>query len=435
MVFYLAFFPLTVYVMTSFSELCMPKPALILHLVLTVTLAHLCRGEDILLAKGEKITGEVSGGGGTWRVGSENLRMSEVLCIRFSSDPAPDHIPAGVFIRGGSLITGTLVLYVGANAEIASNVLGRIKIAKDDVACAFFPRPADQTESLAELLRYSDLLAAALGSSGATLQPGTQWCQVAMNGEVIPIDHVNRINEEQVLLTMSDNQVEKRTTAKIRRLEFKVPPPPAPTTDEERLGPEIVVRLRSGDLIRGRAIKLNDKGLTLHTTFMGDQTLERSTLAAIFLAGGKGSNVTWLSSLTPAKSVHTPVFDAQFPAHMDASVEGGNLNVSGFLCERGIGVHSRSQITFNLPGTPSKFVAVCGIDGETKGRGEVSAKVLADGKEVWSVGSLSGKDAPRIIPAIELGTAKTLDLEVDYGADGDDSGDHFDWGWAAIVGK
>src|SRR6516162_9284274 len=104
MVFYLAFFPLTVYVMTSFSELCMPKPALILHLVLTVTLAHLCRGEDILLAKGEKITGEVSGGGGTWRVGSENLRMSEVLCIRFSSDPAPDHIPAGVFIRGGALI-------------------------------------------------------------------------------------------------------------------------------------------------------------------------------------------------------------------------------------------------------------------------------------------------------------------------------------------
>src|SRR5205823_7207309 len=125
--------------------------------------------------------------------------------------------------------------------------------------------------------------------------------------------------------------------------------------------------------------------------------------------------------------VHTPVFDAQFPARMDASVEGGNLTVGGFLCERGIGVHSRSQITFNLPGTPAKFVAVCGIDAETKGRGEVSARVLADGKEVWSAASISGKDAAKFIPAVDLGTAKTLELEVDYGADGDDSGDHFDW--------
>jgi len=35
---------------------------------------------------------------------------------------------------------------------------------------------------------------------------------------------------------------------------------------------------------------------------------------------------------------------------------------------------------------------------------------------------------------VELNEAKELKLVVDYGADEDDSGDHVDWGWAAIVG-
>jgi hypothetical protein len=398
--------------------------------------ALFCRAEDALLTRGEKISGEVSGGSGSWRIGSADFRIADVLCIRFSADSAPDHIPAGVFVRGGSLLTGTLASYSTSGAEVSSNVLGKLKIPKDDIACAFFPRPPDQTENMAELIRYPNLLGAALDSAGAILQPGRKCRAWTMSGDEYPIDHVNRVNEDQVLYTLPNGVVERKTLGKVvRMLEFTVPAAPAATAEEERMGAEVVVRLRSGDLIRGRVMKFNDKGLQLHTTFMGDQTLDRSSLAAVFLAGGKGSGVTWLSSLTPAKSIHTPLFDAQFQAHMDASVEGGNLSSGGTLCERGIGVHSRSQLSFALPGTPSKFIAVCGIDAETKGRGEVSARVVADGKEVWAAASISGKDAPKIVPAVDLATAKTLDLEVDFGPDGDDSGDHFDWGWAAVVGK
>src|SRR5438874_10068877 len=121
-------------------------------LILIILFVRLCSAEDVLLTKGDKISGDVSGGAGTWRIGSETVRGAEVLCIRFASDAAPDHIPSGVFIRGGSLLTGTLTSYSSSGAEIASNVLGKIKIAKDDIACAFFPRPPDQTETMAELI-------------------------------------------------------------------------------------------------------------------------------------------------------------------------------------------------------------------------------------------------------------------------------------------
>jgi hypothetical protein len=45
---------------------------------------------------------------------------------------------------------------------------------------------------------------------------------------------------------------------------------------------------------------------------------------------------------------------------------------------------------------------------------------------------VTGKD-PALLVAVELGGAKTLKLQVDFGPDEDDSGDHWDWGWAAVV--
>src|SRR5687768_6069499 len=91
-----------------------------------------CAAEDVLLARGERLEGDVSGGGGTWKIGSTPLRASEVLAIRFSPDPPPPGIAAGVFIRGGSLIAGSLVSLSGDTAEISSNVLGTLKLKRED---------------------------------------------------------------------------------------------------------------------------------------------------------------------------------------------------------------------------------------------------------------------------------------------------------------
>jgi len=386
--------------------------------------------DDVVLVKGERVSGDVTGGIGNWSIGGTTYKATDVLCIRFAPDPAPDHIPAGVFIRGGSLLTGTLTSSKGENAEITSNVFGDLKIKRDEVAAAFFPPPADQAENMPELSRYASLQAAALGSPGALLKPGQQTRLRSTGGDEMIADKIMRVDMENVTFRKPDGESPSIKRSTVRLMEMQLAPPPAPTPDEERSGPETIVRLKSGDIVRGRVLKLSDKGLTIRTAFMGEKTLDRSTLSALFLAGS--ANMTWLSSQTPAKAVFTPLFDSDFPARMDASVDGGNLLVGGLLCERGIGVHSKSMLEFALSGAPSRFVAVVGIDAETHGRGEVSARVLADGKEVWSAPSITAKDAPKIV-SVDLATAKVLTLEVDYGPDNDDSADHLDWGWAAVV--
>ena len=386
--------------------------------------------DDVVLVEGERVAADVTGGTGAWIINGASVKAGDVLCIRFAPDPAPEHIPAGVFMRGGSLLTGTLVSRKGDNADISSTVFGDLKVHRDDVAAAFFPPPADQAENMPELSRYASLQAAALGSPGASMKPGERTRVRYTSGDELLADRVMRIDSEMITVQKPNGETEPIKRTSVRLLELNVPPPPPATPEDERYGPETIVRLKSGDILRGRVVKLTDKILVYRTAFMGEKTLERSTLSTLFLAGG--SNLTWLSSQTPAKSVFTPLFDADFPARMDASVDGGNLAVGNLLCERGIGVHSKSHLEFTLSGAPSRFVAVVGIDAETKGRGEVSARVLADGKEVWSAPSISAKDAPKFV-SVDLATARVLSLDVDYGSDGDDSGDHLDWGWAAVV--
>lgn len=403
---------------------------------LSLGLLPLRAAEDVLTTKGQRREAHVSVNNGAWKIGDAPASARDVLVVRFSLEAPPGRMPAGVFIRGGSLLSGSLTSIIGDVAEVGSSAFGPLKLKREDIAGAFSPLPPAQAENMPELARYSALVAATLGTPGALLQPGKR-CRVRFAGlDELLAERVMRVGPDQILLATKSKGVESVSRQFVRMIEMDAPPAAsAPVAPEEaRLGPEVLVRLKSGDLLRGRVASLDDKSLTLHTGYMGVKQIEHGMLAALFHSGAAGSGAAWLSAQTPAKSVHVPMFDSEFPARLDASVDGGCIRIKDLTCERGIGVHSRSELEFSLPGTPQRFISLCGIDAETKGRGCVLARVLADGKELWKSPALTGKDAA-VTVALELGPAKTLTLVVDFGPDEDDSGDHFDWGWAALAPK
>jgi hypothetical protein len=390
--------------------------------------------DEVLTTRGQRREADVTVTNGQWKIGGDAARAQDILVVRFSPEPPPGRMAAGVFIRGGSLIAGTLTSIIGDAAEVSSNAWGPLKLKRDDIASAFMPLPAGQVENMPELARYSALVAAALGTPGAPFQPGKR-CRVRFAGlDEVAAERLMRVGPEQILVATKDKGVESLNRQFVRLIEMQTPAAPAPASDP-RLGPEMIVRLKGGDLLRGRVVNLDAKSLGLRTAFMEEKQIERGMLAALFPAG-ESAGVTWLSSQPPVKSVHVPMFDSEFPARMDASVDGNNIVIKGAArdipCERGIGVHSRSELEFALPAGAQRFIAMSGMDIETRGRGSVTARVLADGKELWKSATVTGKD-PALLVSVELGGAKTLKLLVDFGPDEDDSGDHWDWGWAAVV--
>jgi hypothetical protein len=150
-------------------------------------------------------------------------------------------------------------------------------------------------------------------------------------------------------------------------------------------------------------------------------------IAAVWSDGGV---LTPLTALVP-KIRQVAWFDETWPLKADRNLLGGFLMVAGRRAERGLGCHSRCELTYTLDGSFSGLVCEVGLDASGGGRGEAAFQVFVDGKALANV-AMRGNDAPRTI-AVSLAGAKLLQLVVDPGVDGRGTGDHADWCWPVLV--
>jgi hypothetical protein len=108
-------------------------------------------------------------------------------------------------------------------------------------------------------------------------------------------------------------------------------------------------------------------------------------------------------------------------ATVDARPSGCPLRVAGITYRHGLGVHSKSRVEIPLGKGYVRFDARLGIDDEALeapegNRGDVTARVLVDGKEAWSSkGSVKGGEPARVVGPVDVSGADTLVLEVDFG--------------------
>ncbi len=141
--------------------------------------------------------------------------------------------------------------------------------------------------------------------------------------------------------------------------------------------------------------------------------------------------IRFLSELEPSKVTETPLFDNRFPYRRDLSVGGGPIWLDGVEYRKGLGVHSRSVIQYDLDGSFTSFVARVGIDDLVGGRGAATVRVIGNGRKLFESNVSGGEDAIDVV--VPITGIRTLALETDYGEDGVDLGDHVDWADARLV--
>jgi hypothetical protein len=116
-------------------------------------------------------------------------------------------------------------------------------------------------------------------------------------------------------------------------------------------------------------------------------------------------------------------------------VRGDPIRFGDRLFARGIGVHSYSRLTYALDGADGgwqAFRTTYAIDGDEP-YADVTVRIKLDGKTVHEQPAFkAGVLAPVVL--IDLGAAKTLTLEVDYGAS-EDTQDRFNWIEPALLKK
>src|SRR5262249_10478632 len=130
---------------------------------------------------------------------------------------------------------------------------------------------------------------------------------------------------------------------------------------------------------------------------------------------------------------HTPFLGRGWPLVRDGSVAGLNLRLGGNTHDKGLGMHSRSQVTFVLPEGYSWFEAKVGLDDRTGRRGRARIQILLDGAphEIAGGRELTGSGSLFKL-RVEVTEVRELTLVVDFGSLGDVQA-HVNWADARLI--
>ena len=115
----------------------------------------------------------------------------------------------------------------------------------------------------------------------------------------------------------------------------------------------------------------------------------------------------------------------------DRNVLGNTITVAGQAFERGIGVHSRSSLTYDLKGDYREFVTHFGMDDDSGPYADVSVVILVDGKRRFEKHGVRRRKLYGPF-SIDVKLAKRIELIVDFGKNGDVQ-DRFNWVEPALV--
>lgn len=198
-----------------------------------------------------------------------------------------------------------------------------------------------------------------------------------------------------------------------------------------------VVLLRGGSgRLSGLFNGIRNKRLVLGDSFRETVSVPLAAVDSVVLIHER---TVFLSDLDPADVSETPFLgrpdDFLYPYRRDRSVTGRELSAAGMRFSRGLGVHSRTLLTYDLKGRYEAFHAFAGISDEVeelRARGSMIFRVRVDGKKVLESPVLRGGDPPFHFPLLSLKGAASLTLEADF-ADAFDTGDRGFWGHALLT--
>ena len=191
--------------------------------------------------------------------------------------------------------------------------------------------------------------------------------------------------------------------------------------------PYQVFRFTDGEQVSGHWTSLKADDLVIATDAGTPLHFSLAKVSDIQFRNGR---VVYLSDLTPVKVEQTPFFDRVVPYRTDVALDGGPLKLSDGPHDKGLAMHSRCVLEYDLGGAFDRFGAKVGFEPGSE-RGQVVLRVLGDGRVLYESLNAKGTDAPAMVDASINGVSR-LKIEVDFG-EGEDVGDRVVWADARVI--
>ncbi len=364
--------------------------------------ALLIDGESLVA---ERIAGQASG---PWELsdskGTQRVDGKRVLCLLGPS--AAESVLPKAHLAGGQVLRGLLVGggKGGDDFHLQSPTLGLVEMSVDRLECLVLRPEVAEARDLAmpEGAAEALFLPAALGFdrvAGTLHQFGAEGIRFQAEGEAEP-----RWRPLKSLIGVRIDGAEASKT-----------PPIA----------ELITR--SGDRVFLSSFVLADGSLRATLLDGAERTIAQADVGCLLRLD---VGARFASRLEPARIAEASIAgDALMPWRCDLAGGGSLLAAGGRCYARGLGVHSRSRLEYEVPAGARSFLARVAFDDsalQLRVRGHVEVQVrVGDGAPVF-LAELTPSDAPRLVGPIAVEGGQTLSLEVAFGK-GLDAGDRIDW--------
>ena len=149
-------------------------------------------------------------------------------------------------------------------------------------------------------------------------------------------------------------------------------------------------------------------------------------MALVATAALPAAETVWLDSLDL-----TSMRQGWGQPQVNRSIREKPLTIAGHTYERGVGTHANSTYRLLLNRGTERFTASVGVDDAAGGSPSVVFQVIADGKRVFTSGTMKLGQAAKPVD-VNLRGVKTLQLLVGDGGDGV-TNDHANWANAQFI--
>ena len=149
----------------------------------------------------------------------------------------------------------------------------------------------------------------------------------------------------------------------------------------------------------------------------------RDVVRAIRIENGRRIDLT---QVAPNAEEAVPYFGLKLPHKLNTNFSGKPIVLyDEKTYERGLAVHSKSRLHYKLKPNCERFQATFGLLNPGGKLGNVTARILGDGKVLWEQDDITATTKPIDID-VPLKGVERLILEVDFGQ-GQDVGDRAAW--------
>jgi hypothetical protein len=176
-----------------------------------------------------------------------------------------------------------------------------------------------------------------------------------------------------------------------------------------------------------RQVSSDGKTFNLTTVNGGKFAVPVNQVKELDLSFGK---LKWLSDITPRDIKHEfLIIDVGSKYEVNEDLDGEPLQIGNVQFERGVCIHSKSEVRYRLDGDYTRFQCWVGI--QKKWGGDVQLVIKADGKTLHD--SIVKPNVKPVRIDLEVSGKYSLEVLVDYGSIRSDVGDLLVLGDAVLL--